>query len=220
MAAEAAPGRAGNGLSWFPDWTGECVAIVASGPSTKKADVASLQGRLRVVAIKKNVELCPWADVVYGCDPAWWQSVQGLPDYTGLKISWVDGGARYFPDVRPVEIEKFSDDLLLDKRGTIGAGGNSAFQAVNLAIQFGARGILLIGCDMNDRGGAHWYGRNNWYGANNPTEDNFRRWHKAFSNAARTLSSLDVQVFNASDQSTLKCFPRKSIEETLSGWGL
>ncbi len=205
---------------WFPNWTGECVAIVASGPSTSRASVEKLRDRIHVIAIKKNVELCPWADVVYGCDEAWWRSVDGLPDYKGLKVSWVDGGSKHFPDVCPLEIRKKTDEILLERFGVVGSGGNSGFQALNLAVQFGARGILLIGFDVQDRGGAHWYGRNNWIGANNPSNDNFSRWQKSFANAAGLLSAMDVQVVNAAPYSALRCFKKNSIDAALSGWGL
>jgi hypothetical protein len=64
--------------------------------------------------------------------------------------------------------EKYSDDLQWTA-GVVGGGGNSGFQAVNLAAQFGASRIILIGFDMTDRGGKHWYGRNHWPMSNNPT---------------------------------------------------
>lgn len=179
-----------------------------------------LRNRIRVVAIKKNVELCPWADAVYGCDAAWWRSVSGLPDYKGLKISWAEGGCKHFADIRPVIIEPKSDRFVMDIPGTVGAGGNSGFQIANLVAQFGCRGIALIGFDMTDRGQPHWYGRNNWTGANNPSDDNFRRWQSAFANVAPVLAAMDIQVFNASPDSALRCFEHKTIEQALEAWGL
>lgn len=206
--------------SWLPDWRDECVAIIASGPSTAKVNIQSLRNRIHVIAIKRTVELCPFADMVYGCDAAWWQSVQGLPDYKGLKVSWREGGAQQFADVHPVDIEKTTDRLLFDRPGVVGSGGNSGFQALNIAVQAGARGILLIGFDMSDRSGAHWYGRNNWINANNPTDDNFRRWQKSFEIAAGQLKARDIQVFNASPASALRCFEKKTIDAALGAWGL
>ncbi len=155
-------------FDWWKDWRGECVAIVASGPSTKKATVELLRNRIHVIAIKKNIELCRWADVVYGCDAAWWRSVHGLPSYKGLKLSWADGGAKHYPDVHGVSIVQHKTRMLFDQPGQIGSGRNSGFQTINITAQFGAAGILLIGFDADDRSGVHWYGRNNWMDANNP----------------------------------------------------
>lgn len=207
-------------MTVWPDWSGKAVAIIASGFTTKKADVESLKGRLPVIAIKRNVELAPWADVVYGCDAAWWDSVQGLPKFTGLKLCWADQACHRYPDIHKVNIAPKDDRFLMGEIGTVGAGGNSGYQALNLAVQLGAKRILLIGFDMNDRGGSHWYGRNNWNMANNPTEDNFRRWRSSFAAAAPIIEDLGVEVINVSIFSELKCFKKVSVEQALARWGL
>lgn len=207
---------------WYLDWSGFAVAIIASGPSAKKSNIAALRDCMPVIAIKENVELAPWADVVYGCDSAWWKAKQGLPNYKGLKVSWSGSNSQPpppFPDIKLVEIEANADKLIFEP-GKLGAGGNSGFQAVNLAVQFGVKHILLIGFDMHDRSGAHWYGRNYWPQGNNPTEDNFRRWRRAFEIAAPQLRDRGIQVFNASNNSSLKCFEQRSIEDALRVWDL
>jgi hypothetical protein len=165
---------------WFLDWTGEAVAIVASGPSTTKVNYQAIQGRMRTIAIKENIELCPWADVVYGCDPAWWRNCMGLSNFKGLKVAHRSA----FSTVQQIKIDTPKDCLLTTEPGVIGCGGNSGFQALNLAVQFGAKRILLIGFDMSDRHGVHWFGRANGDGRSNPGEWNFKRWRKAFENAA------------------------------------
>lgn len=207
--------RGRTDLGRWPDWRGESVAIIASGQSTKKAGVERLKGRVKVIAIKQNVDLCPWADAVYGCDGAWWKHRRGLPEFGGLKMTWDQRLSGPYPDLRLVEVEKDCNELLLDEPGKVGAGGNSGFQALNLAVQFGARRILLVGFDLR---GEHWYGRNNWPRANNPDESNFERWRAAFIAAAKTLDGLGVEVINASPTSSLTCFPKQSIETTLQEW--
>lgn len=109
----------------------------------------------------------------------------------------------------------YSDRLHLEEQGTIGAGGNSGFQALNLAVQWGARKILLVGFDMTDKAGVHWYGRNGWPMANNPDHSNFKRWIAAFEGAADALLAAGAEVFNSSKISALTCFPRLSIREFL-----
>lgn len=208
---------------WFPDWRGECVAIIASGPSAKQATIGALKDRVRVIAIKKNIELCPWADVVYGCDTAWWKSVRGLPDYKGLKLAWSAQVCTEYPEIRRVFIDDIRcDKILFDDIGHVGAGGNSGFQTLNLAVQFGARKILLVGFDMHDRSGVHWYGRNNWPGANNPSEVDagFPRFRRSFAAAAIELEKMGVEVVNASPISELKCFQKMTVEQTLAAWGV
>lgn len=210
--------RASNPPPWFLDWTGEACAIVASGPSTKRAKLDQLRG-LRVIAIKENAELCPWADVVYGCDAAWWRNCQGLPKYDGLKVTATGRLTSSYPDINVVKIPDPSGDrLLMAPPGTLGSGGNSGFQALNLAVQFGARRILLIGFDMTDYYGVHWYGRAQGNGRSNPAEWNFRRWRAAFAVAATQLTQAGVEVLNASELTALTCFPKTTIEEALLRW--
>lgn len=173
-----------------------------------------LRGRLRVIAIKENVDLCPWADVLYGCDRAFWINRRGVPEYRGLKISFE---AR-MPDVRNIHVEKDANHLIMDRPGVVGAAGNSGFQAVNLAVQWGVRGIVLIGFDMHDRGGVHWFGRVYAPGRSNPSEHNFRRWVGAFNSQAPILRQLGIEVINTSPYSALTCFPKMSLERALAQW--
>lgn len=202
-------------LSEWPDWNGQIAAIIASGPSAKTTDISQLRGRARVIAIKENIDLCPWADAVYGCDAPWWVNRRGLPEFTGLKLSY----APINHSVRQVSIpNKKLDCFLFDKIGTIGSGGNSGFQAVNLAMQFGSRRILLVGFDMHDRSGTHWYGRATGMGRNNPDENNFRRWRQAFDNQATALVRRGIEVVNTSPISALTCFPKQSIADALARW--
>lgn len=204
----------------WPDWFGEDCAIIASGPSAKTSSLQLLKGKMRVIAIKKNLELVPFADFVYGCDGPWWRSVRGLPDFKGIKASYDAGVCDEFKLLRVSIPAPKSNDLLFEKVGTVGAGGNSGFQSLNLAAQFGAKRILLVGFDVHGRSGEHWYGRNGWNGANNPTHDNYRRWRTAFEGAATQLVERGIEVINSSTFSDLKCFPKMTIEQTLQSWRL
>lgn len=197
------------------------MAIIASGPSVKASDVELLKGRIPVLAIKKNVELAPWADVVYGCDLHWWRSVRGLPDFKGLKLCYAAQACDEY-GLRRVLIPNHanSDALLFGEAGTVGGGGNSGFQALNLAVQFGARRILLLGFDCQESNRAHWYGRNNWPSASNPHEAAFKRWRKAFGVAAQQLLERGVEVINASEYTGLACFRKAAVAEALREWGL
>lgn len=216
VAAELGPSQ----FDWWQDWRGECVAIIASGPSTKAADLEILRNRIHVIAIKENVNLCPWADVVYGCDGPWWKHRRGLPDFKGIKISQDAAVCAQYGLHKINVADPKLDKILTEKPGVIGAGGNSGFQALNIAVQFGATGILLIGFDMHGRGGAHWYGRNGWAMANNPDEDNFQRWQRSLRAIASELVASGIDVVNASPISAVDCFRRDTIERALAGWGL
>lgn len=110
--------------------------------------------------------------------------------------------------------------MLFDEPGVIGSGGNSGFQALNIAAQFGATRILLIGFDMHAADGVHWYGKNAWKDASNPLDHNYVRWRGAFNKQAVVLKRMGIDVINASADSALVCFEKCSVEAALSGWGL
>jgi hypothetical protein len=207
---------------WWLDWRGRTIAIVASGPSTKPKEVAQLHGRLPIIAIKENVDILPAPEVVYGCDRAWWANARGLPKFKGLKVTASGAVTTEYPDVRLVKVTPFKEDdrIFITEPGVLGSGGNSGFQALNLAVQFGATRILLVGFDMNSNHDLHWFGPAKGFGRSNPTEFNFVRWRRAYDVAAVTLRQLGVEVVNASPLTSLKSFPVLTIENTLKKWGL
>ncbi len=200
----------------WPNWSGETAIVIASGPSLKKQDVEACRDRGKVIVIKKCVELAPWADVVYGCDGPWWRSVQGLMKFQGLKLAFEPTvcGSEY--RIQRVEIpDAKCNRFLFDKTGTVGAGRNSGFQALNLAAQFGAKRVILLGFDMQGETGGHWYGRNNWMQANNPDQWSYQSWQRAFAEGAGDLKARGIEVINASRSTALKCFRPLSINEAL-----
>lgn len=98
--------------------------------------------------------------------------------------------------------------------GVIGGGGNSGFQAVNLAAQFGVREIILVGFDMHLGDGVHWHGRHP-PGLNNPRASTVARWRERLDAQAARLARLGITVLNASPTSALTAFPKTTLEAAL-----
>jgi len=93
----------------------------------------------------------------------------------------------------------------------IGGGGNSGFQAMNLAVKQGATRLLLLGFDFR---GAHWFGQHP-AGLGNPSDSTMQRWVACMETAAKQLSDRGVEVVNCSRDSALTCFPRRNIRACL-----
>jgi hypothetical protein len=165
------------------------------------------------------VRLCPWADVVYGCDAPWWKHRNGLPEFSGIKLAHATEVCTIYPGVNKIEI-KDEDRILIEEPATIGSGGNSGFQALNIAVQFGARRILLVGFDLHGAKGLHWYGKNTWRNANNPYDGNFMRWRRGFASVGADVVKLGISVVNASPDSAMTVFPQMTIPEALERWGI
>ena len=142
-----------------------------------------------------------------------------------MKVGWDPRIRDAYADVNLVRIPKtttrgndtYSNDLLLDEPGVIGGGCNSGFQAINLAVQFGVAGILLVGLDMR---GTHWYGRNAWPKAYNAGDGDMARWCGHIGRAGTIMAGLGIEVLNASPHSALQCFRKVTVDQALSEWGL
>jgi len=104
--------------------------------------------------------------------------------------------------------------MAFDQFGVLGAGGNSGFQAVNLAAQTGAARIALVGFDMTISAGVHWHGRHK-PGLNNPGHLVIDGWRRGLDAMAPKLAALGIEVVNCSAQSALKAYRHMSLEEAL-----
>lgn len=98
--------------------------------------------------------------------------------------------------------------------GVIRQGGNSGFQALGLALLFGASKVVLLGYDMQLTGGkTHWHGDHKGKDLGNPVADRTRKWLAHFNLLA---SQTPIPIINATRQSALKCFPRQELNASLS----
>lgn len=100
--------------------------------------------------------------------------------------------------------------------GTIGRGGNSGFQALNLALQFGARRIVMVGFDMSARHGVHWHGAHG-KGLVNPAAANLARWRRVLDAQAPALAALGVRVIVAGQESALTAYPKMDLMQAITG---
>jgi|SRR5215471_1710995 len=205
---------------WWKDWRGQTAAVVASGPSAKHAGVELLKDKMHVIAVNESFKLAPFADVLYGCDLAWWQLHKGAPQFTSLKLTHEPCVAQHYPSVNKIQIENVAlDRLLIEHPGKIGSGGNGGFQALNLLVQFGIKRIVLVGIDCHLENGAHWHGRHP-SPMNNPAQSNVDRWRAAFNGNTDIILGLGIEVVNCSPTSTVHVFPKATIAETLERWRL
>lgn len=115
-----------------------------------------------------------------------------------------------------VTLVRNCDRLLFNRFGEIGWGGNGGFHALNLALQFGARRVVLVGYDMRVDFGVHWHGKHP-KGMNNPSAVNTARWRQVLDAQALLLRRLGVSVINASPVSALEAYPKMTLEAALQG---
>lgn len=199
------------------------VVVAASGPSlTVDASVRALQlqcSGYKVIAVNDAWHRCPFADVLYACDRGWWD-YHGHAVLSGFrgekwtsttrsnradddKIAWGKLDLYGLKTVLGIPEEGFSFEP-----GVIHYGNNSGFQAVGLALQFGAKEIRLAGFDMRKHGArSHFFGEH-------PPELNVPSNYGAFvDDFKRGAASLppDRRVVCCTPGSALNCFPFEEL---------
>lgn len=208
-----------------PDWSGATCVILASGPSLTRDDAqlvrawraADVAGTRRVIAINTTYQLAPWADVLYACDARWWDRYFVEAELTCLPTVqfWTQDAkaAKFAHRVR--HVQSVRSEGLNRQPGVINQGSNSGFQALNLAWQFGAQRLILLGFDMQATGGrSHWHGDHpDTLNSNNP----YRMWLDQFGPLARDLAKAGAEVINCTPTTALTCFERAPLAHALGG---
>lgn len=199
------------------DWWNETVVCIGGGPSLTQADVDYVRNRARVIAINNAYLLAPWADMLYACDLQWWQWHAGALDFSGERWMLLTGQqARNNVRQNILEAAARWNIKTIEGRGGFGlsndplllhTGGNSGYQAINMAYHKGARRVVLLGYDMQySNNKTHWHGDH----PNKQKNHGFDRWMVSFKGIKLQGA---IEVINASRQSALRCFPRMPIEE-------
>lgn len=201
---------------WFKDWSGECAVIVAGGPSVKLVPVAAAHERFpraRFIAVNNAWKLCRWAEILYACDAGWWRQQEGAAGFLGVKLTQDGTTHKRYPDVQRVNIRRGCNAMLFDHKGELGWGGNGGFHALNLAAQFGAKRIVLLGYDMSLEHGTHWHGRH--IGLNNPSVRSLDKWCGFLDESAPVLRARGIDVVIGSPNSRLTAFRKIPLMEAL-----
>ncbi len=157
--------------------------------------------------------------MLYAADAIWWLQHKQI-GFRGLCVAPVK-----VPTMPHVLVARIARDrthaakAMQFEGGKIGHGGNSGYQALNLAVLFGARRIALLGFDMRlgSQGEVHHHGPHPAM-LRNPTSKLLRDWAKALNAQAPALMQHGVEVVNASRVSALSAYPFRPIQDIVSTW--
>ena len=199
-------------------WKGETVCIAASGPSLVPADVGqALDAGCKVIVINETWRASPAAHVLYAADYAWWASrAPPAGEFKGERWTtpknWTTKHAALLKSLHQVETKGGCDIV---RAPPICTGSNSSFQALSLAVLWGAKRVVFTGLDMKCGPG----GEDHWHGVHEELTSPRRAlgtFAKAFERASPQLVARGVEVINASRDTALTCFPRASMREALT----
>ena len=94
----------------------------------------------------------------------------------------------------------------------IGAGSNSAFQAANLAVRWGAIRLILLGVDCHSPN-RHWHGNHTFNEAAHQKKTLMKTWIRAWETTVEEFADRGIECINCSHGSALGCFPKMGVED-------
>lgn len=201
-------------------WEGETIVILGNGPSLTKEDIDKCREVGRIIALNASFQLAPWADVLYAGDAHFWRWYRTANEFLGLRIGMAYDAktGRFFhgwESMDPYHVcfmaSTGETGLEKDQRG-LRHGANSGHAAINLAVHFGAKRIILLGYDMQPvDGGHHWFGKQ----PVNIPDPPYERFMKPFDIMAKELKKAGIECINCTPGSALEAFEIKSIDDVL-----
>lgn len=193
-------------------WEGERAFILCGGASLREQRhlVPSLPGR--VIAIKEGVLLRPEADVAFfageHCNII---APPLLEIYRGPTIIVRGKGHPVFPPTVKRLWRTTSHDLWsLDP--TMVAGYDAGTSAINVAILYGVREIILLGYDMS---GGRWFAGERDHPKPVIEPWRFTQHCEPLPRLAAHAARLGIRIVNCSPTSVVNCFERQSLDEVL-----
>ena len=197
----------------------DAVFIIGGGPSIANLTTyerLALRNRQVVAVNNAGLDVVPGADVLFWADTSRWLAWNGnrLWKHVGpfkVTTQWqTDNPLLSVYSVKRV-IYRQGIDVSTDPRIVGGCDGGS--RAMNLAYHMGARRMVLIGFDMHDDGPQNYH-------SDHKAEDvepgrRAREFIPAHEAMAIRFRAMGVEIYNATPNSALTCYPAVRLENWL-----
>jgi hypothetical protein len=206
--------REDSGKTTEGRWSGKTAVIAASGPSLCADDVAYAHERGAVIlAVNNAYQIAPAAAALYACDAAWWSEHIASVRANFAGELWTQ--SRPAAEAHALNWIRSADERGLSGNPAVIYGNNSGHQAVNLAVHWGTRRIILLGFNMGKVAGAtHFHGEHPAT-LRNPGNATMARWAREFEPAAEDARRIGAEIINCTTKSNLHCFPFADLREAL-----
>lgn len=194
------------------------VFIVGGGNSLSHFNFSSLQGR-NVIAVNSSYKVLHDDVVIYWADSSW-----GGNEEDGLCIhpSPYKFTSRINVDVSNSKTRRsIAKSYLLKKTGDFGydpivtnvRGNNSGGQAINFAINLGAKRVILLGFDMGYvMNRSHFH---SFHASSTPILTYNELFIPSINSLELETRNLPVEIINCSRQSRLTCFKFGNVQDYL-----
>ena len=207
--------------SLWPDWTGETVVCIATGPSLTAGQLDFLKGLVgvKVIAVSEaglpeyHPLSYPWADILYSADNNWWRHYRprafGPMFVSGEPVKEITVDGKTSPAFETVAIKCLQRDEPMPREpGAVLSGDHSGFQALGLALTLGASRIVLLGYDAK---GAPRNAHTNRPAKFTRNEPPYANWCRFYDRVPAQWP--DVEIINCSPRTGITAFPQRDIRE-------
>lgn len=169
----------------------KCV-ILASGPSLTIEDIQATK-HLFTIAINNTWEKARHCDILYAGDCNW----------------WVHNNEKIDIDAQRYSRSKRADQLFRAKYDGGKGNYNSGQSAIELAVKFGFKEIILLGFDCSLKNGTHHHGDHE--NMPNPNAKKIEQWLGQF----KAIRAHGAKIMNCSRYTELECFERCDLGAVL-----
>lgn len=192
------------------EWEGKNAFIIGGGPSVNGFPLSPLIDR-PVIGVN-NAYQFPATKILWFGDRPWYLwNEDKLQSFRKPKATCHP----FFNNNPEFLVFKRGKPQGIDTRtGHISWNSCSGGSAVNLAWHLKAERVILIGFDMakDEKGNTHYHKDHKKSPANPP----YKVYLESFWKIAGDAKHLGFEIFNASPQSSMDCFPKITSEEALS----
>ena len=169
----------------------------------------------RVIGVNDAYLLGSWVDVCWFGDVRWYEwNREKLLEFKGLKTCCCPTLAA--PERPGIKVLKRSLQLgLTEDKQTVKWNKSSGTSALNLAVHFGVKKIVLLGFDMYiGKDGYHNWHDNHLVSGHSPANP-YTRFMQPFVNIAVDAKRLGVEIINCNLESDITQFKKKALEEVV-----
>ena len=178
-------------------WAGKTVVCIASGPSLTVEDCAIVEiARMPAIAINTSWKIARFAEILYAADFAWWK--RNVDEIETQAERWTNNTQA--ANIYKLNLHRVRKSL------------NSGLLAIELAIKFGAKVVLLLGYDARTDNGTHWHGDHKT--TKNPDAKRCEIWLRQFMLA----EFGDATIINCTPKSAINRFPRLGLVEAIESF--
>lgn len=175
-----------------------------------------------VIGVNNAYLIGNWLDCLFFGDGSWYLShQQRFATWSGLKVTcWpriVE--KKYDPGQSVKYLSKDEKRMhgLTQNRSKLCWNANSGAAAINLAVHFGVKRIMLLGFDMSldQNKVSHWHGSHGAPDKKKKRVPSFARHLIGFPQIAEDAKAMGVEILNVNPNSAIEAFSKVSLQDVL-----